>query len=424
MELIMDKKPRIGVLGGYRGKSFCEYCLNFNRLELVAVCDYNDNVLNDLRSFFSERKVDVKLVKDFAELLVMNLDGIVIANYANEHAKYAIECLKRNINVLSEVLPAFNLKECVELVEAQENSKAIYFYAENYCYMGISREMKRMNEAGLLGTIEYAEGEYFHNCEPIWPSLAYGDKNHWRNTKHTFYYCTHSLGPIIHATKLRPVKVIGLESPHNNKMKRMGALSAQYGIEMVTLENGAIVKSGHGELQDNSIRFVLCGSLGRVESALENEKRSKNGKANELIYAALSLKEEEATGSVDSYIVPNKFNLQSDNIHYVADVYVMDAFADILYGLKTDYIDVYEAMDMFLPGIFAYKSVLNGGIQMDVPNFRIKEERDRWRNDVSCTSREVAGDQVLPAYSKGNPIIPDEIYEEQKKKYEVQKNEK
>ena len=53
---------------------------------------------------------------------------------------------------------------------------------------------------------------------------------------HTYYY-THSLGPIIHITGLRPISVIGLEGVKNERYLREGFKSGQFGIEMVTLEN-------------------------------------------------------------------------------------------------------------------------------------------------------------------------------------------
>ena len=55
---------------------------------------------------------------------------------------------------------------------------------------------------------------------------------------HAFYYCTHSLGPLIHITGLRPVSVTGFESQMTERHLRCGSKAGQYGIEMVTLENG------------------------------------------------------------------------------------------------------------------------------------------------------------------------------------------
>ena len=93
-------------------------------------------------------------------------------------------------------------------------------------------------------------------------------------------------------------------------------------------------------------------------------------------------------------------------------------FAEKILGNDgADVIDVYEALDMFLPGMFAYRSVLNGGIPMEIPNLRNKEEREKWRNDTACTNPEAAGDMLWPCFSKGNPDIPDEVYENVYKKW-------
>jgi hypothetical protein len=96
-----------------------------------------------------------------------------------------------------------------------------------------------------------------------------------------------------------------------------------------------------------------------------------------------------------------------------------NAVERILGNEKADVIDVYEALDMFLPGLFAYRSILAGGVPMDVPNLRNKEEREKWRNDIHCTDKKVAGDQLLPCNSKGNPEIPPEVYENMRKKCTV-----
>ena len=45
------------------------------------------------------------------------MDAVVLANYANEHAPFAIKAMKKGLHVFSEVLPVQNMKEAVELVE-------------------------------------------------------------------------------------------------------------------------------------------------------------------------------------------------------------------------------------------------------------------------------------------------------------------
>ena len=84
------------------------------------------------------------------------MDAVVLANYANEHAPFAIRCLKAGKHVISEVLPVQTLAEAVQLVEAVEESGLVYAYAENYCYFPSTSEMRKLYREGKLGEVEYA----------------------------------------------------------------------------------------------------------------------------------------------------------------------------------------------------------------------------------------------------------------------------
>jgi hypothetical protein len=68
---------------------------------------------------------------------------------------------------------------------------------------------------------------------------------------------------------------------------------------------------------------------------------------------------------------------------------------------------------MFLPGLFAYRSILAGGIPMAIPNLRNREEREKWRSDTACTDPKAAGDMLLPNFAAGEPEIPREVYDYQ-----------
>ena len=88
---------------------------------------------------------------------------------------------------------------------------------------------------------------------------------------------------------------------------------------------------------------------------------------------------------------------------------------------QADVIGVYEALDMFLPGMFAYFSVLAGGVPMAIPDLRDPAQRDVWRHDTRCTDPTVAGDQLIPSYSKGDPDIPQSVYQALKDKLAAEK---
>ena len=61
---------------------------------------------------------------------------------------------------------------------------------------------------------------------------------------------------------------------------------------------------------------------------------------------------------------------------------------------------------------------MEGGVSLDIPNLRNKEEREKWRNDTACTDPKVAGDMLLPTCKTGTPDIPDEVYDRVREKWE------
>ncbi|MBQ4113699.1 MAG: Gfo/Idh/MocA family oxidoreductase [Clostridia bacterium] len=402
------KKVRIGVLGAYRGTSMINYCKRADHAEVVAICDKSPEALDAQRA--AAEGLDIAFYECFDDFIEHDMDAVVLANYANEHAPFAIRCLKKGLHVFSEVLPVQNMKEAVELVEAVEESGLVYAYGENYCYMPAPFEMKKLYEQGVIGEFEYGEGEYIHNCEPIWHSITYGEEDHWRNNMYATFYCTHSLGPIIHITGLRPVSVVGFEGTKNARNLRDGAKGGQFGIEMVTLENGGIVKSIHGGLYKNSIWYSVYGSKGRLECGREDAMDGHIGK--------LYINKDEYDGGYETGSLNAVFPRHAPEGevagfgHGGSDFFSMYYFIKKILGdADADTIDVYEALDMFLPGLFAYRSVMAGGIPMAIPNLRDKAERDKWRNDTTCTDPKAAGDMLLPTFSRGTPEIPQEAYD-------------
>lgn len=410
------KKVRIGVLGGYRGTSMINYCKIANNAEVVAICDNAPHVLAEQKA--RTAGLPITFYDNFEDFLKHDMDAVVLANFATEHAPFAIRAMHAGKHVFSEVLPVQTMKEAVELVEAVEETGMVYAYGENYCYMPAPHEMKKLYQAGKIGQLEYAECEYIGSYEPIWHSISYGDKNHWRNQMYSTFYCTHSIGPIVHATGLRPVSVIGFESGRNEQPRRNGAKGAQYGITMMTMENGAVVKSINGcFLYEHSIWYSMYGSQGILESARDIAQQG----GTQHIYVKTDEYDGEHTDRPAKSYDPIGENAEASAAfgHGGSDFYSMYNFVERILGDENaDTIDVYEALDMFLPGMFAFRSILNNGQRMEIPDLRDKSIRDKWRNDTACVDPKVAGDQLLPTCASGTPQIDDSVYEAVKHKWD------
>jgi len=80
---------------------------------------------------------------------------------------------------------------------------------------------------------------------------------------------------------------------------------------------------------------------------------------------------------------------------------------------------VYQAVDMCIPGILGFRSILNGGDAVEVPDLRCKCQRDKYRNDTFCAFQESAGDQWVDAMAMqpDKSETPDEVYEMVRQKW-------
>lgn len=408
-------KLKIGVMGAYRGKTMIDVLMVYREdAQLVAICDMFEPALKNVKHQAEDLGLnDITYYTEFDEFIKHDMDAVVLANYANEHAPFAVKCLKAGKHVLSEVLPCETMAQAVELIEAVEQSGKVYSYAENYCYMKDTFEMWKTYQKGEIGEIEYAEGEYVHDCTSVWPQISYGDKNHWRNRMYPTFYCTHSLGPILTVTGKRPVKVSGFETPPNKQCRELIGKNSNAGIEMVTLDNGAVVKSLHGGLKREPARnsYLFYCENGMMESGRFDSDQQFNYYQQGNKVCKGEWKQYEPISDIRPEFV-SQFKT-----HGGSDFYSTYFFIQKCLG-KPDgkwSIDVYQAVDMGICGILAWKSALNGGMPIDVPNLRNKEERDAFRNDNACTTPEVAGNQLVPQSTFDMPEISDEVFRKAEK---------
>jgi predicted dehydrogenase len=406
-------KVRVGVFGAARGMSMINVMARHPEAELVAICDKYQPLMEKCKKVADETGSKITYYTDFDKFIQHDMDAVVLANYANEHAPYAVKALDLGHHVVSEVLPVETLAQAVELVEAVERSGKVYAYAENYCYFAATQEMKYLYRRGEIGEFMHGEGEYVHDCESIWPDITYGEKNHWRNNMYSTFYCTHSFGPIVTVTGTRPVKVVGFETPNVENMARYGYKGGTSGMIVAQMDNGATVKSLHGHLkrEPGSVWYSVYGKKGMMESdrwgdaffRLYVYREGDSLTGNEISYKPRRRNESELAKLIDG--------------HGGGDFYTMHYFLEKILGRPdgAESIDVFQALDMGLPGLMAYRSILNGNIPMEIPDFRKLDIREKYRNDHFSTNPSAPAEYRLPNCSFDTPEIPDSVYGEVRK---------
>ena len=125
-------KLKIGVFGAARGMTMIRVLLRHPDAEVVAICDKYRPLLDKAAKAAEDAGISVALYEDFEDFFRHDMDAVVLANYATEHAPFAVRLLDSGRHVLSEVLPCETMAQAVELIEAVERSGKVYAYAENY----------------------------------------------------------------------------------------------------------------------------------------------------------------------------------------------------------------------------------------------------------------------------------------------------
>ena len=405
------RKIRIGILGGTRGLDFLRHALyDHPYAEVTAICEsylpLKEKIAEELRVSVP----GVRVFSEYSEFLDSDLDAVIIANFANEHAPYAIQALNRGMHVCSECLPTQTMKQAVELCEAVEKSGKLYAYAENYCFLPTVLEMRRILESGSLGELMHMEGNFINDCSMRWHLLTRGAPNHWRNFVPSTFYCTHSIGPMLYASGRRAVTVVGMETQRMPYLREVGARSGSAAMEIMQLDNGGMGKSINGNYRrryEAHYRFIAENGTVEIDRndfgkiRMFTPIREKDEYLEEVRQAPLAF---EAAGVPEpSKDIPP---------FHVSDINQINTFVQSILGnaeAKKYMIDVYQALDMSTVGLLAYRSILGGSCPIKVPNLRIPAEREAFRNDNRSTDASISfGEDLLPTCRDGFVPVDEE----------------
>lgn len=378
-------KTRVGVVGIRRGASFIRILAAHPNAELVALCSRDPDRLAAFKESGGMPDGEIAHFYDYEALLDADLDAVVLANDAHEHARLAIQALRAGKHVLSEIPATPSMADAVELVETVEETGLVYMMGENCCLMRYGTEARRAYQSGELGELQHADAEYIHNTEKGWERLARGDSRHWRNVRPSTYHCTHALGPVLHATETRVERVVGMESP-NREGTRIGRQSGDAGVFLCQLSNGANARIliSHGGIKREPTSLWLC--MYGTKGTFENDRRVRE---RVMIFGDDGWVEKDLEESPISVEVHGGAPLTDDvkriaaehGSHGGADFYTVHLFLEALAGRWENRFDVYRALDMSLPGLLANRSIVDGNIPIDVPDLRDPKARDHWRND-------------------------------------------
>lgn len=368
------QRIRVGVVGVGRGMTFARQAPAAG-MELAALCDSWQERLDE-----AGRALGVPTYTSYDAFLEHDLDAVVLANYFHEHAPFAVQALEAGLHVMSECAACHTLGEGVALARAVEQSGRIYMFAENYPYMVYNQEMRRLFQDGIIGDFLYGEGEYVHpDSARVHAARSIG-MNHWRNWIPATYYCTHSIAPVMFITDTRPVKLNGFVIPYDHNDPSMTGyvrVSDTAAVIMLRMNNGAVVKSLHGGLRGHQNYVRIHGNKGMMENA----RIGKSTNRLRVHRAPHGIDQAAHEERLYTPKFPHHHREATSASHGGGDFFTNHAFAEAIRTGEQPYLDVYKAIDMSIAGILAYRSALEEGAPVAVPDFRNEDVRKQYEND-------------------------------------------
>lgn len=382
------KKLRVGIVGLGRAGAFIK-SLYLNDAVFVATCETQAEMNYGLKELYGD---DFGFYTDFEEFLNHpgGMDVVILGNFFHEHAPYAIRCLEKGINVISECLPNATMAEGVALVRAAEKSNAMYICGENYQYYTTYIEADRVYKSGQLGKILFAESEYNH---PLLAPLSYSEQQktnylrkfekHWRNYLPRTYYIQHSLAPLMFVTGSRPVRVTAFPV-YNDEMELGDMLTGpnvkdRAAIVMCQNDDHSVFRlTGMASFGAEDISFRFCCDKGQIENLRSEE--------NQMLLRFNGGYVPEGRNTVNIYkteVTPEEAELveKAGGGHDGADFRVIRESLKAIREGKQHPMDVYFATTLSSVAILAHRSILNGGQPYDIPDFRKEEDRVKFEND-------------------------------------------
>jgi len=343
-----DRKLRVGIAG----YGVCRFGADFGfqnhqNVEVVAVTDLFPDRCTQLAKVCSCNKTYPsieEMVKDDS------IEAVFVATDAPSHAAHVLECLKHGKHVASAVPAVFgSLEDADKLYEAVRSSGLKYMMFETSSFRDDLYAMRKISQAGGIGTLVYAEGEYYHYMqEPIdsYKGWRIGLPPQWYPTHSNAYYIGVNDGHFIE------VSCQGMPSRIKHLMAENNVYKNPFGTEI------ALFRTDTGGSARMAVSWDTPGDEGE-RGRVRGERGSYYGK-----YQGLEVNlPDTRRPSLPPGVPPGG--------HGGSHGYLMNDFVESIILDRTPLVNIAVALNMTVPGIVAHQSAMRGGELMKIPWYEL-----------------------------------------------------
>ena len=261
--------------------------------------------------------------------------------------------------------------------------------AENYPYTAANLELQRLYQAGEIGQVMYAEGEYNHPMSIDDSLRIFPGMRHWRNNLAATYYCTHALAPLMTITDTMPISVNALAIPAPPEWPKTVRRQDPGAVILCRMDNGAVFRLFGISLPGHSIWYRLHGARGLMEL----QRGSGYWGPGQVRVQHEEWNMQSGEVAERSYVpeFPAWAASAGEAGHGGGDFFTSHLFAEAIRRHEQPYLNVYRAVAMSAVGILGWKSALRDGNAFALPDFRDEAARSNVEHDDWSPFPEDAG---------------------------------
>jgi predicted dehydrogenase len=169
-----NEKVRLGYIGvGLRGRGHIAMGLQRSDVEIVAICDTQEDSLMHCREMISKSgkhaaKEYTGGIDAYKKLLDRkDIDAVIIATPWEFHHRQAIDAMEAGKYVGCEVVAGLSVDDHWDIVKTYEKTGIPYMTLENVCYIRDVMAALNMVRQNVFGELVHLEGGYQHDLRPI-----------------------------------------------------------------------------------------------------------------------------------------------------------------------------------------------------------------------------------------------------------------
>jgi len=408
---LKPEKTRIALIGvGLRGQNHLNNLLQRNDIEIPAICDVDQHMINTALKMIEKagyKKPEVYTGSDYAyrDLLERNdVQGVIISTPWLWHPTMAVDTMKAGKFAGVEVSAANTIEDCWDLVNTSEATGSPCMILENVCYRRDIMAIHNMVKQGVFGELVHCHCGYQHDLrqvlfnngeQPYGGGLKFGPEAYseakWR-TEHYLkrdgdVYPTHGIGPIGNYLDInRGNRFVSLTST-STKARGLHDYIVENGGEnhpnaKLKWKMGDIVTTTISTANGESVIVIHDTTLPRPYSLgfrVQGTKGLWMKDGNQIYIEGVSTPHrwEDSAPYLEKYDHPlwKKYEEQAvGSGHGGMDFFVLNAFVESVKRNIEPPLDVYDAAAWSVITPLSEQSVANNGEPQDFPDFT----RGRW----------------------------------------------